>query len=388
MPANNWKGSVFGDSLWNIAGNWSLSAIPGTSSQVTIGEAGNYTVVITAADRPFTVASLTLKGTGDHTLLVDGILSVDAITTASTTILGSTLDVAAGATVNLADVRLDSTATIIDGGLLNVSGAFAGTGGTVDIAGGSLFANAVAGSNLYAISSGGQLELGSDAPPASTINFADGLADTLILDNESARLAAHITGLSGGNTIDISSLAFSSSFTTSYQGTTLTIDDGTTPVFTFTDIDKLGAFTLADNGSGGTVVACYLEGTRILTNSGEKPIEELTIGELVIARHGHAKPIKWIGRRSYTGAFAASNQDLSPMLIRAGALADGVPKRDLYVSPEHALYLDDVLVPARELVNGVTIVRASGIRSDLLFPYRVGHARCDLRRGRRCRDLY
>ena len=259
MPANNWKGAVFGVNSWDVSGNWSLGAVPNSSSQVTIGKAGTYTVVITAADNPITVASLTLKGTGNHTLLVDGILSVDSGTSTSTTILGNTLDVATGGTANLADVRLDSTATIIDDGLLNVFGALAGTGGTVDIAGGGLFANTIAGSNLYSISSGGQFELGSSASANSTISFADGQADSLILDNENTNLATHITGLSGGDTIDISSLAFSSSLTTSYQGTTLTIDDGTTPVFTFTDIDKLGAFTLADDGSGGTVVACYLE---------------------------------------------------------------------------------------------------------------------------------
>ena len=80
-----------------------------------------------------------------------------------------------------------------------------------------------------------------------------------------------LRGFSGGDTIDIASLAFSSSYTTSYKGTKLTIDNGTKPVFTFANIDKLGSFTLTDDGSGGTMVACYLEGTLQRPIPGKSP---------------------------------------------------------------------------------------------------------------------
>ncbi len=117
--------------------------------------------------------------------------------------------------------------------------------------------------------------------------------------------------------------------------------------------------TLADATitTDGTIVICYLRGTRILTPTGERTIESLKPGDLVISHSGGARPVKWIGVQSYNARFVASNRERLPVRIAAGALAENLPLRDLYVSPGHSMLLGNVLVLARNLANGVTITQ-------------------------------
>ena len=119
------------------------------------------------------------------------------------------------------------------------------------------------------------------------------------------------------------------------------------------------SFSVVDDGSGPIEIniACYVSGTRIATPSGEVPVERLRIGDEVLTASCELKKIRWIGRRSYSADAVAAERKLRPIRIVAGALADGLPRRDLFVSQQHALLLDKVLVPAVQLVNGATITR-------------------------------
>jgi hypothetical protein len=112
---------------------------------------------------------------------------------------------------------------------------------------------------------------------------------------------------------------------------------------------------------------CYCRGTLILTDRGEVPVESLQIGDHVVTGSCDMRPIRWIGTRSYAGRFVARNRDVLPVLIRAGALADGVPKRDLMISPLHAMYLDGALVPAACLVNGHSIIQLEAVEQVHYF---------------------
>src|SRR4029079_1380104 len=86
-------------------------------------------------------------------------------------------------------------------------------------------------------------------------------------------------------------------------------------------------------------------------------VEDLNIGELVVTLSGESKPIKWMGRQRFEKSTESWPSDFEPIRISRFALDERTPHRDLYVSPNHAIYIDGALVPAKYLVNGKTIVQ-------------------------------
>lgn len=141
---------------------------------------------------------------------------------------------------------------------------------------------------------------------------------------------------------------------------TETVDDVT---FTRYDDSISGNFVylsgVEDIGTNGGA-PCYLEGTRIMTARGEVAVEDIRIGDLVVTAHGKGpvlQPVVWVGKRRVNLVAHPNRAAVEPILIRAGALGENVPFRDLRVSPEHAIFVDGHLVPARLLVNGTSIVR-------------------------------
>ncbi len=116
------------------------------------------------------------------------------------------------------------------------------------------------------------------------------------------------------------------------------------------------------------VPPCFTAGTLILTVSGEKPIESLKVGDWVVTHDGGSRCLRWIGRRRMTVSSASA-----PIRIKAGALGEGVPKREVRVSPLHRVLLrsaqaellfgeNEVLVAAKFLVNDNTILRDTSAR--------------------------
>jgi hypothetical protein len=104
-----------------------------------------------------------------------------------------------------------------------------------------------------------------------------------------------------------------------------------------------------------TYTACYVRGARILAARGEIAVEALRVGEYVVTASGALRPIVWIGHRRIDILRHPDPDAVRPVRIRAHAFGEGLPHRDLWLSPEHAVFVEEKLIPIGRLVNGGTI---------------------------------
>ncbi|CDM59209.1 Hint domain-containing protein (plasmid) [Rhizobium sp. T1470] len=109
------------------------------------------------------------------------------------------------------------------------------------------------------------------------------------------------------------------------------------------------------NSGGGGGAHCFLRGTSILTDCGEKRVEDLRIGDRVALPDGDIRRIKWVGRQVFKRSGARWHDGVVPVRVSRHALDEHTPHSDLYLSPGHALLLNGVLIRVKDLVNGTTI---------------------------------
>ena len=120
-----------------------------------------------------------------------------------------------------------------------------------------------------------------------------------------------------------------------------------------------GPLRLSEDASGGTdITVCFARGTRLATAEGLAAVESLRIGDLVTTLRGDqrvSQPVKWMGWRRIDLAFHTQPEMVSPVRIQRGAFGPESPHADLLVSPDHAIFVDGMLICARQLVNDATM---------------------------------
>ncbi len=292
-----------------------------------------------------TAAALTIDA-GLATVLAGGQLAVGGL------LLGSPATGAEAAS-------LDVSGTVIDDGLLESTDHLAGSvtleqGGLLSIAGGTL-------------------DVGIDFNHGGTLDFSSS-DDTVLTTGLTSVLSGFGDGL---GEIDFSGIAYQADDSYSYSdGTFSLLQDGTTLAnLMFDDAQgAYGSFAVDDDATGHVLVkavACYLRGTLLATPDGEVQVDALRPGDLVLTASGEPRPVRWIGTRAYDERFVRDNPAVMPIRFAPGSLSAvlgaDLPRRPLLVSPEHAMALDGNLVPAKLLLNGTTIVPATGLSTVEYF---------------------
>lgn len=104
-------------------------------------------------------------------------------------------------------------------------------------------------------------------------------------------------------------------------------------------------------------VPCFARGTRLAGPDGPVAVEDVREGDLLLTHSGAAVPVVWVGSRHIACDRHPRPRAIWPVRVRTGAFGAGVPSADVVVSPDHAILVEDALVPARLLVNGCSIVQ-------------------------------
>ena len=250
----------------------------------------------------------------------------------------------AGQILTIADVISDQSGSLPAGvgtGKLDVEGP-----GTVVLSAG----NTYVGDNML---NGGTLELVTKTSAGSGAIIFGGTAELRL---DSAVLTNLVENFAVGDVIDLAAIAPADVKVT--QTGTITSISGVQLLGTY-DVGGPSGLLFAPDAGTGTLVtlACFAAGTHIATANGDVPVEHLSVGDKVCARFGGLVPVIWLGHRSVDCRHHPKPTQLWPVRVRAGAFGEGIPRSDLYLSPDHSVYVDGNLMPIRYLVNGVSIVQ-------------------------------
>ncbi len=273
---------------------------------------------------------------------------------------------------SLASLELAAGASA--GTIDSIGSSFSGFGAvTVDPNATWEVTGSVTGTGTFDLGTGSELIFNGGVVATRPVQFS---ADTEKLGlGDPSGFAAAVFGLEPGDAIDFTSITSLGSITAGVDATnqlTLTADG---VLLTKIQLDPAQNFSAdmfhasADGGHGTLVTVepvCFVAGTLIGTPSGEKPIEELKVGDFVRTLRGGFQPIVWIGTGRVLATRGRRNA-ATPVIVRKGALGDNVPHHDLRVTKAHSLYLDGVLVPVEFLVNHHSILWDDQVQEATLY---------------------
>jgi len=277
-------------------------------------------------------------------------------------------------------------------GALNGSGLFSSdliNNGVIDVSSGVREINGVlsstkSGGGTITIEATGTLQL-DKAVSGNNLMFAGSTGTLTIEQLGSVASSFDIVSINLGDVIKLPNVppGFVLNYNTSTG--TLAISSGGS---TIGDLVFTPAASLTANFIKNAVVQCFVSGTKIETEDGPRPVEALKAGDQVVTENGVSGTIEWVGRRDVDCEHHPAPEKVRPFRIAAHAFGQGCPGADLLLSPDHSVFVNDVLIPVKYLENGTTvrqlpvsqvtyhhfelrdhaIVRADGLTVETLLP--------------------
>ncbi|GAJ29207.1 Hint domain-containing protein [Acidomonas methanolica] len=388
---DGWNGGATGN--WSTASDWSTGAVPEEDPAGHASLAGTEsTPVSVTLDTPYyqqitslsigPYATMTITATADRAGYVFATQGMQiaptgalVINTASPVELGGVTEVRGGTVtienndgkVVLDDNRLTGTGTL---NLIN------STLGTVaaPVRVGSFAVNLTGGSTLYA----------GFYASGSSVTFDPTTRNTLYVTGDESTVSTALYDVSANTVIGIEPGAYSAPDSAQYvdngdgsYSLVVSLADGKT--LTFSDVHFASGFTpvtptVTAVAGGGWIITdsnapCYLAQTLIRTDRGDVAVEDLRIGDQVVAfdwENGRdsLREIVWVGKaRTVARPHLPDDEAGYPVRVLKDAIADGVPYKDMLITSEHCLFFEGKFIPVRMLVNGRSVFYDKTIRS-------------------------
>jgi Hint domain len=401
----------------SITGFGTVNGVTGTTSPVTgatqiVASGGLLDLIGTVGGSQLVVD----PNKASSVLKVDGNVTAGGSDWIDLHSANQTVEVGTAGNLTLSFLETVSNGTIkLDGGTLNANGGVLGTltknngvpGIGVTLIGKGVVNGTISGSGVVE-GQAGVLTVSNNVTSSTILLEADSVASSvlaldgtvasgisfdylntggvfsggLLLGNSTARTSfetggtiagMHVGGSATATTdfIDIAGVVPTSFTSGVIVGSTIELFNGANEVDHFNLASAPGANAFVDwqtDGSGGTdvflsTVTCFVAGTRVLTVTGERTVESLMQGDIVLTlADGElvAQPVRWVGQRRIDLTAHPRPATVAPVRIRRGAFADNMPHADLLVSPDHAVFVEGKLICARQLINGTTIRAEKG----------------------------
>ena len=382
-PGTGFGAIVLGNSASGV-GTLTVDGQSGATAvgALTVGFSGTGTVAITNGGSIFAESaalgsnggssgSVGLSGAGStlaiaNTLLVGGV---------NATNVAGTLQIGAGAAVSAnagsigsnGILSLDggtfsaaSSLSLLSGGFLGgfgtVAGAITDRGGAIDATGALALTGPVAGTADISVGSAADLTYGIAVGTGIETDFS-GTGGRIDL------LAPGDFGGSIGNFRPGDIVFAAGADSISYDGgTSIKLFDAGNPLGTIALTQTYAPGVFADTGGTITEAPCFRAGTLIDTVDGPVAVEAMRPGMQVITwRTGTpgVTSIRWTGHRRVDVARHPHPERINPVRVQAHAFAPMMPHRALFLSPDHAVFVDGVLIPIKHLINGRSIAQVS-----------------------------